>query len=142
MIISQKYQGDITIVPPVAALDYISLMKNPDHTELQKKVKLAEKASWQSKLPRLVNPSLPSHTPLFSAELSIIEMHCRTEKVIDGILYRLRIRQLERQGKAYRPMDFALSLTMDDDEDTDMGKRSQSLGSNLAGAGLPKSFEN
>jgi len=69
-------------------------------------------------------------------------MHCRTEKVIDGILYRLRIRQLERQGKAYRPMDFALSLTMDDDEDTDMGKRSQSLGSNLAGAGLPKSFEN
>jgi len=70
MIISQKYQGDITIVPPVAALDYISLMKNPDHTELQKKVKLAEKASWQSKLPRLVNPPpLLSHTTLLCRTL-------------------------------------------------------------------------
>jgi len=50
MIISQKYQGDITIVPPVPPLDYFSLMTNPNHDDLNRKLKLAERAAWQSTL--------------------------------------------------------------------------------------------
>jgi len=141
MIISQKYQGDITIVPPVTANDYIGIMTNPDHSELIQKIKKAERATWE--------------------KLSIIEMHCKTEKAIDSILYRLRVRLLERQGKVYRPMDFALGLVADDEgddnsnningvhngngngvsgasNDSQLSRRTQSLGSNLASVGHPK----
>jgi len=65
-------------------------------------------------------------------------MHCRTEKAIDQLVYRLRVKVLEKQGKPYRPMDFALSLNVDDTEEEEhdskfltRGRRSHSLASGL-----------
>ena len=56
------------------------------------------------------------------------------------IVYRLRVRQLERQGKPYRPIDFALSLNVDTDDEGIVpvrGRRSASVGS-----GLGSTFQN
>ena len=48
MIISQRYQGDITIVPPISRSDYLSLMANPDETEVLRKIRVSEKETFQS----------------------------------------------------------------------------------------------
>jgi len=48
MILSQRYYGDVTIVPPVTTADYLSLMNNPDNDQLLLKIKKSEKASWES----------------------------------------------------------------------------------------------
>ncbi len=57
-------------------------------------------------------------------------------------MYRLRVRQLEKRGKSYRPVDFALALGVEEEEDIkdhqthdqkpQLYRRSSSLGSNMA----------
>lgn len=51
MIVSQKYQGDITIVPPVSWSDIKNIMTNPDEAEVLRKISVAEKATFQSNRP-------------------------------------------------------------------------------------------
>jgi len=97
MILSQGYQGDITVFPPLRMKDFLNIMTNPSEEEVLRKISVTQRAAW--------------------ANLSIVEMHCRTEKQIDTILYQLRVKMLAKHGKVYRPMDFAFGLTADDKDE-------------------------
>ena len=52
MIVSQKYQGNITIVAPAFFGDYLSLMRNPLPEEVNDKIDRAERETWKSKKER------------------------------------------------------------------------------------------
>eukprot|EP00158_Paraphelidium_tribonemae_P006464 Partr_v1_DN27830_c2_g1_i1_m23279 putative patatin-like phospholipase domain-containing protein len=74
-ILTQRYYGDITIVPDVKMGDYLQLISNPSKETLWDAVMRGEKATWP--------------------QVSIIRNHCGVELVLDDIIYRLRCRKLD-----------------------------------------------
>ncbi|KAI8601247.1 acyl transferase/acyl hydrolase/lysophospholipase [Dissophora ornata] len=77
-IMSQRYYGDITIVPDLGVDDYLNIVSNPTVDSLVGATLKGERATWP--------------------KISIIKNHCSIEHTLDDILYRLRLRRLE----AYR----------------------------------------
>ncbi|KAF9951061.1 hypothetical protein BGZ65_006214, partial [Modicella reniformis] len=77
-IVSQRYYGDITIVPDFGIDDYLKIVSNPTIQFLVDATLKGERATWP--------------------KISIIKNHCSIEHCLDDILYRLRLRRLE----AYR----------------------------------------
>ncbi|KAF7731565.1 hypothetical protein EC973_009329 [Apophysomyces ossiformis] len=73
-ILSQKYSGDITIVPEIGYTQFLKLLSNPTPEFCLKAVIAGEKATWK--------------------KMSIIKNHLQIELTIDAILYRLRLRRL------------------------------------------------
>ncbi|KAG1094493.1 hypothetical protein G6F42_018743 [Rhizopus arrhizus] len=91
-IMSQKYSGDITIVPEVGYSDFLKVLSNPTPEYAMDCVYRGERATWPSKLIRsLMN--LDSLIAL-KTELSVIKNHLQIELSIDQILYRLRLLRL------------------------------------------------
>ncbi|KAG0285301.1 hypothetical protein BGZ96_010421 [Linnemannia gamsii] len=84
-IMSQRYYGDITIVPDLGVDDYLNIVTNPTVDFLVNATLKGERATWP--------------------KISIIKNHCSIEHCLDDILYRLRLRRLE----AYRPPATAAS---------------------------------
>ena len=74
-VLSQKYHGDITIVPDVRFNDYMQIISNPTREFFWQAVMRGEKASWP--------------------QMSLIRNHCSIELTLDDIIYRLRVRKLE-----------------------------------------------
>ncbi|KAF9433989.1 hypothetical protein BGZ76_008730 [Entomortierella beljakovae] len=74
-IMSQRYYGDITIVPSLDAEDYLKIVTNPDIDFLTRATLKGERATWP--------------------QISIIKNHCIIEHCLDDILYRLRLRRVE-----------------------------------------------
>ncbi|KAF9210560.1 hypothetical protein BGZ59_009287, partial [Podila verticillata] len=74
-IMSQRYYGDITIVPDMGVEDYLNIVSNPTPDSLMASTLKGEKATWP--------------------QISIIRNHCSIEHCLDDILYRLRLRRLE-----------------------------------------------
>ncbi|KAJ9084224.1 Lipase 5 [Entomophthora muscae] len=70
-ILSQKYVGDITIVPDMSYSDFTRIFTNPSQEDVLEAVSRGEKALWP--------------------KMSIIKNHCLLELCIDVIIYRLRI---------------------------------------------------
>ncbi|KAF8950883.1 hypothetical protein BGZ52_001188 [Haplosporangium bisporale] len=79
-IMSQRYYGDITIVPDMGVEDYLNIVSNPTPDSLMASTLKGEKATW----PRKTFVSLD-----VCLKPNLIE-HC-----LDDILYRLRLRRLE-----------------------------------------------
>ncbi|KAF9924210.1 hypothetical protein BGZ67_009456 [Mortierella alpina] len=77
-MLSQRYYGDITIVPDLDVDDYMKIVSNPTIDFLVNATLKGERATW--------------------SKISIIKNHCSIEHCLDDILYRLRLRRLE----AYR----------------------------------------
>ncbi|KAF9273661.1 hypothetical protein BGZ68_001325 [Mortierella alpina] len=77
-MLSQRYYGDITIVPDLGVDDYMKIVSNPTVEFLVNATLKGERATW--------------------SKISIIKNHCSIEHCLDDILYRLRLRRLE----AYR----------------------------------------
>ncbi|KAI3630135.1 hypothetical protein MIR68_011570 [Amoeboaphelidium protococcarum] len=78
-ILSQKYYGDITIVPTVSVSDYVTLISNPTKQQLWDAMKRGQRATWQKE--------------------NIIRNHCQLELYIDECIYRLRCQKLEQDWK-------------------------------------------
>ena len=74
-ILSQKYDGDITILPSVGIRDYTTLVTNPTRETLWDAVMRGERAAWP--------------------QMSIIRNHCQIEMELDECIYRLRCMKLE-----------------------------------------------
>ncbi|KAG0360782.1 hypothetical protein BGZ54_009389 [Gamsiella multidivaricata] len=74
-IMSQRYYGDITIVPDLGIDDYLNIVTNPTVQFLVDATLKGERATWP--------------------KISIIKNHCSIEHCLDDILYRLRLRRLE-----------------------------------------------
>ncbi|KAG0170100.1 hypothetical protein DFQ30_002864 [Apophysomyces sp. BC1015] len=73
-VLSQKYSGDITIVPDIGYTQFLKLLSNPTPEFCLNAVIAGEKATWK--------------------KMSIIKNHLQIELTIDAILYRLRLRRL------------------------------------------------
>ncbi|KAI7861521.1 acyl transferase/acyl hydrolase/lysophospholipase [Spinellus fusiger] len=73
-VMSQKYSGDITIIPDICYSDYLSILSNPTLEMVSEAVERGERATWP--------------------KMSIIRHHLQIELTIDAILYRLRLRRL------------------------------------------------
>ncbi|KAF9571910.1 hypothetical protein EC968_010563 [Mortierella alpina] len=84
-MLSQRYYGDITIVPDLGVDDYLKIVSNPTVEFLVNATLKGERATW--------------------SKISIIKNHCSIEHCLDDILYRLRLRRLE----AYRAYPHGLT---------------------------------
>eukprot|EP01135_Chromosphaera_perkinsii_P008205 Nk52_evm27s1178 gene=Nk52_evmTU27s1178 len=73
-ILTQKYQGDITIVPDIAFRDVLKYLSNPTKSTLIECMQAGERATWPY--------------------ISIIRTHCKIELTLDACLKRVR-KQLE-----------------------------------------------
>jgi predicted acylesterase/phospholipase RssA len=71
-LIAQKYEGDITIVPPFSLLDFYSLFKNPTHERIEKCIRIGEAITWP--------------------KLSLIQNHCKIENTLERCVEHLRHR--------------------------------------------------
>ncbi|KAG9320408.1 hypothetical protein KVV02_008348 [Mortierella alpina] len=87
-MLSQRYYGDITIVPDLDVDDYMKIVSNPTIDFLVNATLKGERATW--------------------SKISIIKNHCSIEHCLDDILYRLRLRRLEAY-RAYPQSFTALS---------------------------------
>lgn len=64
-IISQKYEGDITILPATGGLrDYLSALSNPTEQTLSAQIPQGQRRTWP--------------------KMSIIENHCKVERILDS----------------------------------------------------------
>ncbi|RCH99564.1 hypothetical protein CU097_000712, partial [Rhizopus azygosporus] len=83
-IMSQKYSGDITIIPEVSYSDFLKVLSNPTAKSIRDAILRGERATWP--------------------KLSIIRNHLQIELAIDQILYRLRLLRLnELQSNKISP---------------------------------------
>ncbi|CAO3645961.1 unnamed protein product [Mucor hiemalis] len=73
-IMSQKYSGDITIVPDVGYCDFLKVLSNPTSDYVVDCMRRGQQATWP--------------------KMSIIKNHLQIELSIDQILYRLRLLRL------------------------------------------------
>lgn len=90
---SQKYSGDITIIPDIGYGDFLKVLSNPTDESVIEAIIRGEQATWPSKY----KPSFFSWYATFSytgIEISIIKNHLQIELTIDAILYRLRLKRL------------------------------------------------
>ncbi|KAL7268546.1 Lipase 5 [Rhizina undulata] len=71
-VLSQRYSGDITILPEVSIRDFPRILKNPDSEFMLDATKKGERATWP-KMARVAN-------------------HCRIELKLDEAIYELRTR--------------------------------------------------
>ncbi|KAI9291117.1 patatin-domain-containing protein [Neoconidiobolus thromboides FSU 785] len=83
-IISQKYVGDITIVPSISAMDFLKIFSNPSQDEVYECLSRGEKAIWP--------------------KISIIRNHCHVELCIDQIIYRLRLKLFAQSYNSSIPL--------------------------------------
>ncbi|KAI8364743.1 acyl transferase/acyl hydrolase/lysophospholipase [Radiomyces spectabilis] len=87
-IMSQKYSGDITIIPDVGYANFLKVLSNPTPETVAEAIVCGERATWP--------------------KMSIIKNHLQIELTIDAILYRLRLRRLnelsQRKGNGQRPL--------------------------------------
>ncbi|RHZ45277.1 hypothetical protein Glove_682g52 [Diversispora epigaea] len=74
-IMSQRYYGDITIVPHISYADFLKILSNPTPESLRAAILRGERATWP--------------------KISIIRNHCQIELILDEIIYRIRFRILE-----------------------------------------------
>ncbi|CAJ0645358.1 9923_t:CDS:2 [Entrophospora sp. SA101] len=74
-IVSQRYCGDITIVPKISYMNFLKLLSNPTPEIMGEATLNGEKATWP--------------------KISIIRNHCQIELTLDEVIHRLRRRQLE-----------------------------------------------
>ncbi|RKP10143.1 acyl transferase/acyl hydrolase/lysophospholipase [Thamnocephalis sphaerospora] len=74
-IVSQRYVGDITILPRIDWSRFLGLLTNPSDEAITEFIQNGERSTW---------PKIP-----------IIRNHCRIEMTIDEIIYRLRLRRLD-----------------------------------------------
>ncbi|KNC97622.1 uncharacterized protein SPPG_07090 [Spizellomyces punctatus DAOM BR117] len=72
-ILSQRYYGDITIVPSVRMADFTRILGNPDPEMMIYCSNLGERATWP--------------------QISLLRNRCKIELCLDDMLYRLRIRR-------------------------------------------------
>ncbi|KAG1139955.1 hypothetical protein G6F37_010344 [Rhizopus arrhizus] len=82
-IISQKYSGDITIVPEVGYSDFLRVLSNPTEKSIEDAIVRGERATWP--------------------KMSIIKNHLQIELAIDQILYRLRLLRLNELQSTKQP---------------------------------------
>ncbi|CDH56994.1 patatin family [Lichtheimia corymbifera JMRC:FSU:9682] len=73
-IMSQKYSGDITIIPDIGYGDFLKVLSNPTDESVIEAIIRGEQATWP--------------------KISIIKNHLQIELTIDAILYRLRLKRL------------------------------------------------
>ena len=109
---SQRYYGDITIVPNLGVEDYLNIVSNPTIDFLVDATLKGERATWPSKsrFALMYGRSwmLGTDRHHFGClEISIIKNHCSIEHCIDDILYRLRLRRLEAY-RAYPTMNLSV----------------------------------
>ncbi|KAI8057895.1 acyl transferase/acyl hydrolase/lysophospholipase [Syncephalis plumigaleata] len=74
-ILSQRYEGDITIIPDIAWSQFPRLLVNPSDDMMTESMLRGERATWP--------------------KIAIIRNHCRIELTIDEIIYRLRLRRFD-----------------------------------------------
>jgi len=74
-IVSQRYCGDITIVPKISYMNFLKLLSNPTPEIMGEATLNGEKTTWP--------------------KISIIRNHCQIELTLDEVIHRLRRRQLE-----------------------------------------------
>ncbi|KAI9487843.1 MAG: acyl transferase/acyl hydrolase/lysophospholipase [Benjaminiella poitrasii] len=89
-IMSQKYSGDITIIPEIGYADFLKVLSNPTPDYVMDCIQRGERATW---------PKMP-----------IIKNHLQIELTIDKILYRLRLRrlsELQRQQSLFLTPTYA-----------------------------------
>ncbi|CAG8433687.1 11265_t:CDS:10 [Ambispora gerdemannii] len=73
-MMSQRYYGDITIVPHISYAGFLNLLSNPSPQLVEDATLRGERATWP--------------------KMSIIRNHCHIELTLDEIIYRLRLIQL------------------------------------------------
>ncbi|KAI8972459.1 acyl transferase/acyl hydrolase/lysophospholipase [Pilobolus umbonatus] len=83
-IMSQKYSGDITIIPEIEYSDFLKILSNPTPSYALNCTMKGERATWP--------------------KMSIIKNHLQIELAIDQILYRLRLRRLNEISRANKPI--------------------------------------
>ncbi|CAO3684617.1 unnamed protein product [Umbelopsis vinacea] len=101
-IMSQRYSGDITIVPEIGYSDFLKVLSNPTPQSVMEAMIRGERATWP--------------------KMSIIKNHLQIELTIDAIIYRLRLhRLLEENNRAPDPdadlITNILMQSLDDDRD-------------------------
>ncbi|CAG8767450.1 10105_t:CDS:2, partial [Funneliformis caledonium] len=74
-IMSQRYYGDITIVPNLSYTDFLKILSNPTPQSMREATLRGERATW--------------------LKISIIKNHCQIELTLDEIVFRLRRRLLD-----------------------------------------------
>jgi hypothetical protein len=79
-ILSQKYTGDVTIIPKVKIEDFFSLISNPSKEKLEDSILRGEKAAWE--------------------KLGIISNHLEIELCIEGLITRLKCSQHDDMYKS------------------------------------------
>jgi len=79
-MLSQRYSGDITIVPDISYTDYPALMSNPSPDFLIEARLRGERATWP--------------------KLSIIHNHCAVELAIDNALYAMNVKMVFGNSQA------------------------------------------
>ncbi|CAG8459034.1 12984_t:CDS:10 [Ambispora leptoticha] len=73
-MMSQRYYGDITIVPHISYANFLNLLSNPSPQLVEEATLRGERATWP--------------------KISIIRNHCHIELTLDEMIYRLRLIQL------------------------------------------------
>ncbi|ORZ31495.1 acyl transferase/acyl hydrolase/lysophospholipase [Catenaria anguillulae PL171] len=76
-IVSQKYMGDITIIPEVQVSDFVNILTNPTPKSMLESTLKGERATWP--------------------KISIMQNHLHIEMALDEMLYRCRLRALQLQ---------------------------------------------
>ncbi|CAI2174449.1 6715_t:CDS:10 [Funneliformis geosporum] len=79
-IMSQRYYGDITIVPNLSYTDFLKILSNPTPESMREATLRGERATW--------------------LKISIIKNHCQIELTLDEIVFRLRRRLLDDRNAA------------------------------------------
>ncbi|CAM0137203.1 unnamed protein product [Umbelopsis sp. WA50703] len=103
-IMSQRYSGDITIVPEIGYSEFLKVLSNPTPQSVMEAIIRGERATWP--------------------KMSIIKNHLQIELTIDAIIYRLRLRRLLDDNKQTLKPDpdsdmitNILNQSLDDDRD-------------------------
>ena len=71
-VLSQKYSGDITILPEISYADFPRMLSNPTKEFIQQAMLSGERATWP--------------------KISIIKNHCAIELALDDVVQKLRAR--------------------------------------------------
>ncbi|KAI9284620.1 acyl transferase/acyl hydrolase/lysophospholipase [Umbelopsis sp. AD052] len=103
-IMSQRYSGDITIVPEIGYSEFLKVLSNPTPQSVMEAMIRGEKATWP--------------------KMSIIRNHLQIELTIDAIIYRMRLRRVLEENRQHLKPDPESDLitnilmqSLDDDRD-------------------------
>ena len=78
-VLSQKYSGDITIIPEISYADFPRMLSNPTPEFMQQATLCGERATWP--------------------KISIIKNHCAIELALDNAVQKLRARVVFSPGE-------------------------------------------